>query len=198
VGREGIRVVFDVGANVGQSATKYLQEFPQAEIYSFEPVADTYQKLVAATRQFSRVKPYNLGMGREPGKMTIHVNPSNGLSSVQHCRPEDRSETIELESVDRFAEQCHLGAVDFLKVDTEGYDLEVLAGASSLLRRHEIRFVLCECEPLERERYHTSFSALGDFMDGFGYRLFGVYEQFPVDSTILFWNALFYCEPLIG
>ena len=198
LGRDGVKTVFDVGANVGQSAVKYARQFPKAQIYSFEPVVDTYQKLVAATRQFSRVKPYNLGMGREPGKVTIHVNPLSETSSIRHCRPEDRPETIELESIASFAEKHQMETIDFLKVDTEGHDLEVLAGASALLRQHKIRFFLSECEPFDRLRYHTSFPALASFMDGYGYTLFGVYEQFPGDSGLLFWNALFYSEPLVG
>ena len=46
LGRDQIKVVFDVGANVGQSALRYVQEFPLAEIYSFESVAATYGELV--------------------------------------------------------------------------------------------------------------------------------------------------------
>jgi FkbM family methyltransferase len=137
-GRDAIKVVFDVGANVGQSALNYLSQFPQAEIYSFEPVPATFEKLVAATRPFGRVHPYKFGMGREPGQTTIHVNPLNTISSIKLSRPEDHPETIELETIARVAERHGLDTIDFLKVDTEGYDLEVLAGAAPLLQQQKI------------------------------------------------------------
>jgi FkbM family methyltransferase len=143
-GRKCIKLVFDVGANIGQSAVNYLHQFPQAEIYSFEPVAATYQKLVAATRRFSRVHPYNFGMGRKPGKIGINVNPLSCTSSIIWQRPEDHPETVELETVAGFSEKHHLGTIDFLKVDTKGYDLEVLAGSVPLLQRQRILFVLSE------------------------------------------------------
>jgi len=203
LGRRGIKVVFDVGANTGQSAVNYLHQFPQAEIYSFEPVAATYQKLVAETKQFTRVHPYNLGMGREPGKICINVNPLSFTSSINLHRPEDHSETVELETVAGFSEKHHLGTIDFLKVDTEGYDLEVLAGATPLLQRQQILFVLSECEPVVRTHVNKSFvslSALAEFLGGFGYRLFGVYDQQPEwdgRNSLLYWNALFICEKLV-
>ena len=44
-----VEIIFDVGANLGQSALHYRQKFPQAKIYSFEPVTKAFQKLQAAT-----------------------------------------------------------------------------------------------------------------------------------------------------
>ena len=137
-------------------------------------------------------------MGQQPGKMTINVNPLNLISSIKQCRPEDHPETIELESIANFTEEHHLEVIDFLKIDTEGYDLEVLAGAAPLLRRQQIRFVLSECEPVVRTKYFTSLPALAEYMGGFGYRLFGVYEQSSeADGTLAYLNALFVCEELI-
>ena len=199
-GRKGIKVVFDVGANIGQSALNYVRQFPQAEIYSFEPVTATYRELVVATRKFPRIHPYHLGMGREAGKTTINVNPHSAISSIKLCRPEDHPETIELETIARFAKELNLKTIDFLKVDAEGYDLEVLAGAAPLLQEQKIHFVLVECEPVVRTRNFADFPALAEFLGGFGYRLFGVYEQQPEwegRHYLLYWNALFICEKLI-
>lgn len=201
LGRKGIKTVFDVGANIGQSAITYARQFPQAEIYSFEPVAATYQQLLAATRALPRVHPYRLGMGREPGKTTIHVNPLNETSSIPLSRPEDHPEMIELETIAGFAEKQKLETIDFLKVDTEGYDLEVLAGAASLLQRQKIHLVMSECEPVARTRHFASFPDLAGFLGGFGYQLFGVYEQQPEwdgRNRLLYWNALFICEKLVA
>lgn len=201
LGRNGIRIVFDVGANIGQSALRYVHEFPRAEIYSFEPVAATYQELVAATRRFSRVHPYNFGMGREAGDAQINVNPISRISSIVQNRPEDHPETIKLETIADFAESHRLEAIDFLKIDTEGFDLEVLAGAAPLLRQQRIHFVLSECEPVVRTKKFVAFPALADSLAEFDYSLFGVYEQQPEwdgRNMILYWNALFIGSKLIA
>jgi len=93
---------------------------------------------------------------------------------------------------------------DFLKVDTEGYDLEVLSGAEPLQREQRVHFILSECEPVARPRNDyafVDFASLAEFLGGFGYHVFGVYEQQPEwdgRNVPLFWNALFICEKLVA
>src|SRR5437763_2740955 len=53
---EDVATVFDIGANLGQSAIKYAEHFPRATIYSFEPVSATYRQLFAATKGIDRVR----------------------------------------------------------------------------------------------------------------------------------------------
>ncbi len=200
-GRRAVRVAFDVGANIGQTALCYAREFPSAEIYSFEPVAASFEKLAAATRQVARIHPCKLGMGSEAGEATIHVNPTSTMSSIKISRPEDHSEVIAIETVTGFAQAHKIESIDLLKIDTEGYDLEVLAGAAPLLGRQRIHFVLSECGPAARSDRFVGFGALSGFMENFGYRLFGIYGQQPEwdgRNQLLFWNALFICEKLVA
>lgn len=72
--KEMFRTVFDVGANIGQSALKYSEVFPAAEIYSFEPVKGTYSKLFLNTKGNPRIHTFNVGMGKEKGSFKINVN----------------------------------------------------------------------------------------------------------------------------
>lgn len=200
-GRDKIRIAFDVGANVGQSAIKYADELPQADIYSFEPVRSTYEELVANTRHLPRVHPFNLGMGPNAGETTINISELSVMNSVALKRPGDRSETIQLETITNFVAKHGLPRIDFLKTDTEGFDLEVLAGAAPLLQQQKIHLILSECEPFTRTKYFASLPELAEFLGGFGYCLSGVYEQQPEwdgKNRILFCNALFVCEKLLG
>ncbi len=197
---ETMKVVFDVGANVGQSAVEYLDRFPAAEVYSFEPVAETFQQLVTETDHSNRIHPYNLGMGSKPSQAIIHVNPESTLSSIKDSRPGDRDEVIQIETLASFAERNDLETIDFLKIDTEGFDLEVLAGAVPLLQEERIHFILAECEPVSTCKRFVSFSALADFLTPFGYRVFGIYDQRLVPAAgnaVCFWNVLFICLALV-
>src|SRR5205809_7593859 len=45
-----INCVFDIGANVGRTSLTVLEHFPNAEVYSFEPHPDTFEKLAAALK----------------------------------------------------------------------------------------------------------------------------------------------------
>jgi FkbM family methyltransferase len=199
LGRDGVRTVFDIGANIGQSALIYLSEFPNAQIYCFEPVAATYQRLRARTTGHSRIHTFNTGMGSEPGRESINVNPNDQKSSIKLRRSEDHSEAITLDTIADFADRHKIDTIDFLKVDTEEYDLDVLAGAEPLLKEQKIHFVQSECEPFTRTREYVSFPALTDFLRGFKYELFGVYEQYLYEDerVIRFWNAVFICNKLV-
>lgn len=56
-------IIFDVGANVGQSVSKFRDTFPASSIQSFEPSPTTYQKLVENCRDLPSVNTWNCGVG---------------------------------------------------------------------------------------------------------------------------------------
>ena len=64
------RNVFDVGANVGQSALRFKECFPSATISSYEPFEEAFRKLEGATRGLN-VRCHKLAMGAEPGKAAV-------------------------------------------------------------------------------------------------------------------------------
>lgn len=74
-GIKNFRVVFDVGANIGQSAVRYARCFPSAKIYSFEPVLSTFEELKRNTEHLSnRVRPVQLALGSAKGEKEIYIN----------------------------------------------------------------------------------------------------------------------------
>src|SRR5690606_21813544 len=129
---ESPRVIFDVGANIGQSAKRYLKEFPQAEVYSFEPVAATYGPLTADIAS-NRFKPAKLAFGSEPS--AARMDTTTGSSDMFQIS-ETGNEAIEVSTLDLFWQDER--PIDFLKIDTEGHDLEALKGADKLLRDKRI------------------------------------------------------------
>ncbi len=201
VGIESIGTIFDVGANVGQSALNYEFRFPKAKIYAFEPVRGTFEKLEQAVRGHPRIHPYQCGMGKDRGETIIHVSPINTNSSIVHGRPEDHGETIQLDSISRFCEEHKIETIDFLKIDAEGYEIEVLTGAAPMLKSQRISFILLECELLPRSGYYVPFQSIAEFLTPLGYEPFGMYEQslyWDGRKSLHFFNVLFICQRLIG
>lgn len=199
-GRANVLTVCDVGANVGQSALEYLREFPNAQIYSFEPVASTFKELSANTSGTPRIHAFNLGMGPNPGSVDINVNAQSVKSSITLSRPGDHFETIQLETLARFAAEHSIPNIDFLKIDTEGFDLEVLIGAQPLLENQQIALIQTECEPITRTNDFMTLAQTGEFLRGFGYELFGIYEQQPEwdgRNMLLYCNAVFVSPRLV-
>ena len=141
-----IDLVFDVGANVGQFAMRLRKSGYSGEIHSFEPCSDAYEKLCSNSRQDDLWTPHRLALGHETGKIDINITQSSDLNSVLSPNPFGlerfkeikivNREAVPMSTIDIWAEE-HVQ--DFknrrvlLKMDTQGFDLNVFRGAKKSL-----------------------------------------------------------------
>jgi FkbM family methyltransferase len=163
------KVIFDVGANVGQSARKYLKEFAKAQVYSFEPVAQNYAELVANLSS-ARFKPVNLALGAQRTKARMDI--TSGRSDMFQIS-EAGTEPVEVSTIDDYWGE----PIDFLKIDTEGYDLEVLKGAERALREKRVGAVQVEAGMNPMNQRHVPFETFKIFFEERDYMLFAFYDQ---------------------
>jgi FkbM family methyltransferase len=200
-GNRNFRTVFDIGANIGQSAERYLHAFPLATVYSFEPVPATYRELESLGKRAPRLRTFCCAMGAKEGEVEINVHPFDRMSSIQHRRPEDRAVPVRLRTIADFCREQRLTRIDFMKIDTEGYELEVLKGAGPMLAEQQIRILSVECEPVLKSNYFVSFSEISAALYRYKYELFGIYDQQPSftgEHNIYFFNPVFICPELIA
>ena len=195
-----VKVVFDVGANEGQTAEHYVRAFPSAQIYSFEPVSTTYQSLVERVSKWPRVRTFQLAFADRNRTARIQLVPVSGWNSLRNELSNNSSsscgELVAIRNLDSFCAEENISHIDLLKTDTEGFDLEVLKGAEVMLRARQIQFILAEVTFHPENTYHTSFFHLAEYLYGLKYRFVDIYDddvtsfsQPPVDYC----NALFYC-----
>ena len=74
-------LIFDVGANVGQSIQKFRSEFPRCTIHSFEPSPTTFMELKNHAFDFKNVYLWNCALGSISGQMTFFENTCSDMSS---------------------------------------------------------------------------------------------------------------------
>jgi FkbM family methyltransferase len=143
----GITVVLDVGANVGQYATRLRQGGWPGRIVSFEPLPTARVTLeqVAASDPLWEVTP-PMALGASAGTVTLNVSPESDMSSTLPFLPEmaglldsaayTGTVTVPLARLDGVFDQ-YAGGDDrvLLKVDTQGTESAVLEGASGILDR---------------------------------------------------------------
>lgn len=144
--RFGPRCILDVGANVGQYAMMAARLCPDADIHAFEPMPDTFEKLLAETRSLQHVHCLRTALGEIEGSLTFHR--SSGRSDTDSAfpvtggplPPGHYTSVVEAPVMrgDKFIEMRGIESIDLLKVDAEGMDLRVLRGFGNALDRVEV------------------------------------------------------------
>lgn len=181
-----VEMVFDVGANVGQSALAFLAGFPAATIDCFEPAEATYRTLQVALEPHKRARAHRLALGTSPGRALL-LREGNSSTFRLLARGEKVSaeavEEVEIATLDTFCASYNIARIDYLKIDTEGADLHVLQGATRMLGSHAIGLVQVEAGMNPRNTLHVPLEAFKAFLEPRGYFLFALYEQWPETPT---------------
>ena len=100
-----------------------------------------------------------------------------------------------MSTIDDFTCEEEISHIDLLKIDTEGFDLEVLRGAQQMLDAGKISFVQVEVGFHPDNTCHVSFDKIRDFLFLREYCLFGLYEQqleWTGEAKLRFANAVFF------
>jgi FkbM family methyltransferase len=148
-GTRDIKVAFDVGANVGQTANAILRYMPRARIYCFEPVSATYKSLVSQVGAQPNVSCIPQAPGAERGTSTIQLRTESGYNSLLLTADgaeylTGASEEVEINTVDHFCAANNISQIDILKMDVQGYELKVIEGAARMIESSRVHFVFAE------------------------------------------------------
>jgi FkbM family methyltransferase len=141
-----ITLTLDIGASSGNWASQLISEGYAEKIISFEPLSNSYEILKRRCDQFSHWECKNLALGDEAKDSVINVsknNESSSLSKILNSHIEAfppskviRQESVRVQTVDSFlGDHSDLGQNIFLKMDVQGFEKKVLAGATNSLNR---------------------------------------------------------------
>lgn len=188
-----LRSIFDVGGNFGQTALLFASAFPAATIFTFEPVPESFRLLQKAVDQNSRIKPFNVALGEAPGSTTMNLTQSAGTNTLRPIANVRDSITIPVDTIDSFVAANSVGTIDLLKIDVEGYELQVLRGAEEILKRGQVRYIFAECVlPVDTKDPHTSFFDLHKILDELGFCFVAYYgEGFRLADGCALGNVLY-------
>jgi len=152
-------VLLDVGANVGAYARRLRALCPAARIVAFEPHPETFRRLAANTAS-DRIEVVNCAVGAAPGRLDLH-DFADADGSTQASLSRDAvglftgnivSHAVECTTIDAYMIEAGIQSIAFLKIDTEGFDLDVLHGAAGAISKRAIQMIQFEFIPADVAR----------------------------------------------
>jgi FkbM family methyltransferase len=176
--------VVDVGANRGQFAWFAREHFEDARIVSFEPLERPANIFLKVFRGDPMIKLVRAAVGERDGTLTMHVTADDDSSSpleitakqVQHFGSRVvTSSQVTCAPLSKYISIDDFGARNLLKIDTQGYELEVLKGSNDLLDRFEA--IYCEVSYIELYRGQALANEIICYLYKRQFRLVGVYNQ---------------------
>lgn len=147
---QGIDTVFDIGANVGQYATRLRKSGFKGRIVSFEPLGKNHEVLESVSADDSKwdiAAP--MAIGEEDGTIEINISESHEMSSILPLEPGTLTalpkakyigtEKVALHTLDNILDQ-YIGETEklFIKADTQGFEFAVLKGAAESIAQNKI------------------------------------------------------------
>ena len=172
--RPGMTFV-DVGANAGYFTYLAAERVgASGRVISAEPDPVLFAKLTAAVAAngLAHVTPLNIALGREAGELPLSVPPSAWGNRTPTLAGADGWDQVRVpvRTLDEVLDEYRVAAVDVLKLDVEGYEGEVLAGAGRSLAAGRVRAVLCEFNTYWLGRVGTTPDAVWESLLGHGFR----------------------------
>ncbi len=162
-------VIFDIGANIGTFTSWVAKSYPNGKIYAFEPQRLVYQIACGnmAINNFDNVYLYNMGLGNtnkqvkidEPDYNERHDYGTYSLVYDMGFKKSKFTSLIDVVTLDWFVSTYRVERVDFLKIDAEGMDVDILIGARDTISKFK-PVILVEHTNINESLYDDVFCEL--------------------------------------
>lgn len=187
-----INVIFDVGANIGQYSMLTRAMKYKGEIISFEPLNDAFKKLKKNALNDKKWKVNNYALGSKEEKNMINISKNSFSSSFlnlkeNHLKSAPKSlyigqQEIEVKRLDTIYHQfCTINDNVLLKIDTQGFEKNVIDGAEKILSN--VKILQLEMSIVELYEDETPFLKMIHFIQEKGFTLISLESGFANPTT---------------
>lgn len=200
-------LIFDVGANEGQTVDAYRKVFPTSLIHCFEPFPAAFAVLQSRFGGAPTTHLHNLAISDDSGEGEFFVTQNSLLNSLLPILPDDHTFKTGAQNVERskvatttldaFVRQEQIEQLDVLKLDIQGAETKALRGATTLLTNERVRLVFLEVCFAPMYEGQLTFPDIMAMLDEKRYRLYGLYDAArELNGTLGWCNAIFVSRPL--
>lgn len=194
---EGPAILFDVGANRGQSVSTFHAHFPSSVIHAFEPGPSTFELLKNQTGGIPNLHLNNVALGSNCERKTLIESSVDTVSSLLprgkdfHWGDVTSHTDVDVISIDSYCQSNGITHIDVLKSDTQGFDYEVLKGGLNMLTQHRIHLIFVELLFADLYVGMPSFEEIYLFLKNLGFQLVSFYNISWQDSRLGWLDGLF-------
>tara|TARA_B100000767_G_C19662071_1_gene491463 strand:+ start:80 stop:913 length:834 start_codon:yes stop_codon:yes gene_type:complete len=190
--RDEIHLSLDIGANVGEY-TKLLLHNTNSKVVSFEPLPEAFRELEKIKLEFQdRLNIYNVAIGIDNNKLDLFYGDQKSekaslipnLQKLSFIGLNNKNKiSVNVKKLDYYKDYFNDKKIDFIKIDTEGFEFEVLSGAEKILQQHKPKFIQIEFNWHQLIRNHTL------------YKLFGLVDSYDVFRILPYGKKLIHIDP---
>lgn len=187
-------LIFDVGANRGQSIEHFRRTFAKPVIHAFEPGREAFAALQSVAP--SDVILNNIALGARAESRLFLDNDHSDMSSFLEPSVTAWGEItsrypVEVITLDDYCASRGIERIDILKIDTQGFDLQVLMGAERMMRGAAIHMIFTEVIFSEMYKELPRFDETYAFFADRGYALVSLYDFYYQNDRASWTDALF-------
>jgi len=166
--------VIDVGTNIGETLLNFAKINRDGRNIGFEPVPYLYEKAKTniGLNEFENIELVNKGLSSAAETLSFNETNENNSGGTFLTREDhnDNGRSVQVVRLDDFAEHSQLENVSLIKIDVEGFEMEVLKGASETLRKFQPTLFV-EIDDVFLARQNSSAIAIFDFLVSHGYEI---------------------------
>jgi FkbM family methyltransferase len=175
----------DIGAGQAESINRFKKILPNSIIHSFEPV----EERIEIIKNWLKTFPYNnnitlnhCAMGDKLEIKTFYVNSKTKTSSFLKLNQKEGSDwtkkeiNINVNTVDNYVKQNNINYIDYLKIDTQGYEEQVLKGSLETLKSGIVKYIEVEIILSDYYEKTTNFYDMEKILLPLNYRLYHIQD----------------------
>lgn len=195
-------IIIEAGAYDGRETLRMAKLWPHGIIASFEPVPELFEKLKANTTDTPNVRCYQIALSDSTGTATLHISekptkPGRASQANSLLKPDKRLElsplifprTIQVPTItiDDWAKQHGIDHIDFLKLDVQGYELNIIKSSPHMLET--VKAILTEVEFVHAYQGQYLYAEVKSWLESHGFTM--IAKDFSNETDWFFGNALF-------
>ena len=174
-------IIFDVGANLGWYTLNIKKQFPESNIFAFEPIPQIFEKMLKnlEINGLKDINCFNEGLYRENKFLKFYYNCiESGASSMRDLRENEFTEEIncKVSKLDDFMIQNNILNIDFIKCDVEGSELFVYQGGLETIKKYK-PIIFSEMLRKWSAKFGYHPNDIIDLFNEIGYRCFVISEN---------------------